>query len=574
MGNNHNKILKSHQKCDKCGSSDANTIYVGGSSHCFSCGATKQGDNTIVSNTTNNVNITKTIKKTKIDLIKGIVKELAIRKIDIKTCEIYDYKWNEEKQVQIANYRNINGKIIAQKTRNKNKDFRWTGTPKEATLFGSHLFQSGGNKIIITEGEIDTLSISKIFKNKVPVVSIPNGAGNAVRDIKLNFDYVNSFNEIIIAFDNDEAGQSVVEEVSNLFKPGKVKIVRYSEDFKDANDYLKENKETLLLQAIYNAEVLRPDSIISGCDISLEDLLTPMEGGVEFPYKKLNEMTMGIRENELMLITAGSGIGKSTLAREIAYDFVVNKNKKVSMIFLEEQYKKTAQSLVCIDNNVPLKDFRRNPLSVLTKIEIEKSKEKLFNNNLNFYNHFGSIDSENLINKIRFMRTVLGTEVVFLDHISIVVSGNRLSDERKELDIIMTSLKSLCEETGLIIIAIVHLKRKSGGDFNEGGSVSLTDLRGSASLEQLSDQIIALERNQQADGEEKNKLNIRVLKCRETGDTGLADELKYNKDTGRIEVDNHYQKELSYEEEQFLMNQDLSHKCNIHISNKTTDKGK
>jgi twinkle protein len=537
MGNNHNIIKLSHQPCEVCGSSDAKTIYEGGSSHCFSCNNTKQGDNSITYTKKDNKVNSVVVKKQKQQLLKGIVKELKVRNIDENTCKLYDYKYNEEKKLQIANYRNKEGRIVAQKTRSKDKDFRWIGDSKEITLYGSHMFKSGGKKIIITEGEIDSLSISKIFKNKIPVVSIPNGAGNAVRDLLKNFEYVDSFEEIIIAFDNDEAGQSVIEDVSNLFQPGKTKIVRYTDGYKDANDYLKDNKDGMLVNCIYNAEILRPDSIISGDDISLEDLIEPMEGGIEFPYNKLNDMTMGIRENELMLITAGSGIGKSTLAREIAYDFK-NKGKKVSMIFLEEQYKKTAQAFICLDNNVPLKDFRINPTKVLTIEQIKKSKEKLFDKGINFYNHFGSIDSENLINKIRFMRTVLKTDVVFLDHISIVVSGNRLSDERKELDIIMTSLKSLCEETGLIIIAIVHLKRKSGGDFNEGGNVSLTDLRGSASLEQLSDQIIALERNQQADGDEKNKLQIRVLKCRETGDTGIADKLKYNKLTGRIEDDN------------------------------------
>jgi twinkle protein len=62
----------------------------------------------------------------------------------------------------------------------------------------------------------------------------------------------------------------------------------------------------------------------------------------------------------------------------------------------------------------------------------------------------------------------------------------------------MTKLRSLAEETGVGIIAIVHLKRAKDKTFNEGSQISLNDLRGSASLEQLSDNVIALERDQQA----------------------------------------------------------------------------
>src|SRR6185312_15558410 len=108
--------------------------------------------------------------------------------------------------------------------------------------------------------------------------------------------------------------------------------------------------------------------------------------------------------------------------------------------------------------------------------------------------------------------------------------------ERKDIDILMTRLRSLCEETGVGIIAIVHLKRKQGTSFNEGGQVSLNDFRGSASLEQLSDNAWALERDQQADDERRDISQVRVLKCRETGDTGEADALLYNREKGRLEL--------------------------------------
>ena len=131
---------------------------------------------------------------------------------------------------------------------------------------------------------------------------------------------------------------------------------------------------------------------------------------------------------------------------------------------------------------------------------------------------------------------------VFLDHLSILVSGQEDNgDERKSIDILMTKLRSLVEETGIGLLLVSHLRRPSGDRGHEDGrEVSLSHLRGSASIAHLSDSVIALERNQQADDDiEANTTTIRVLKNRYTGDTGVACYLHYDGKTGRMtQVDN------------------------------------
>jgi len=74
----------------------------------------------------------------------------------------------------------------------------------------------------------------------------------------------------------------------------------------------------------------------------------------------------------------------------------------------------------------------------------------------------------------------------------------------------------------------------------------LSHLRGSASIAHLSDSVIGLERNQQAEGDEANTTVIRILKNRYTGETGVTSHLHYNKDTGRLtEVDNPFEAEYN-----------------------------
>ena len=149
------------------------------------------------------------------------------------------------------------------------------------------------------------------------------------------------------------------------------------------------------------------------------------------------------------------------------------------------------------------------------------------------YDHWGSIQGDNLLGRIRYMAKVLDVEYVVLDHLSIVVSGIGDGDERRMIDNTMTMLRSLVEETKIGMILVSHLKRPDGKGHEEGAITSLAQLRGSASIAQLSDMVIGLERNQQ-DPDNKNQTIVRVLKNRFSGETGIATALHYNQDTGAL----------------------------------------
>jgi twinkle protein len=210
---------------------------------------------------------------------------------------------------------------------------------------------------------------------------------------------------------------------------------------------------------------------------------------------------------------------------------------KIGNVFLEEQNKKTAQAYVALHNSVPLGRLRAEP-SIIPREKWDAALREVVHERMCFYNHFGSLEQANLLAKLRYMATVEKCDFIFLAHISIVTSGMESSSEgeRKDIDILMTKLASLVQETGVGIIGIVHLKRAKDKSFNEGSIISLSDLRGSAALEQLSFNVIAAERDQQAEDEARDTMQIRVLKCRETGDTGVADTLVYDRSTGWLKA--------------------------------------
>jgi twinkle protein len=161
---------------------------------------------------------------------------------------------------------------------------------------------------------------------------------------------------------------------------------------------------------------------------------------------------------------------------------------------------------------------------------VEAYEASLANWNLYLFDGFGSYDPDIIYNRIEYLATGLDTKIIFLDHLSILLSGLD-GDERRIIDQTMTKLRSLVERTGITLFLVSHLKRTSGDtNHEEGARVTLGQLRGSAAIAQLSDSVIALERNQQA-AKGGSSTVVRVLKNRFSGEVGVACHLDYDLST-------------------------------------------
>ena len=335
--------------------------------------------------------------------------------------------------------------------------------------------------------------------------------------------------------DMDKPGREAVNDVCDILSPGKTKIATLP--CKDPNECLLQGKAQDVINAIWSAKTYKPSCIVNGTE--LWDVIKDEkdeEIGYPLPWNiELQTMTQGVRKGELILITAGTGTGKTTFVRQLAHHFGVKLGLKVGMLMLEENVKRTAKGLMSVHTGKRLTTYH-----TLTEDEYKKAyEETLGTGRFVFYEHFGSLESDDLLHNIRYMACAEGCDFIILDHISIAISGLDIDNERKAIDVIMTRLRSLVEETGVGMFVISHLKRVDGQPAEEGGAISLSHLRGSQASSQLSDGVWALERNQQAEGKEKNLVRVRVLKNRFTGETGTAGYLFYDKDTDRlIAVDN------------------------------------
>ena len=523
MDTHEESSLIAHGPCDSCGSSDANAEYSDGHSFCFSCQVRSSGGDVRPV----------AIAKLNPDLIPvGEFLPLAKRRITEETARKFGYSTSTYKghTVQVANYKR-NGQIIAQKIRFPHKDFLMVGNAKECGLFAQHLFREGGKTLVITEGEIDCLTVSQAMSkdNKWPVVSIPKGAAGAVKAIKAELEFVSSFQKVVIMMDSDEAGQKAALEIAQLLKPSQAYIAELPA--KDPSELMMAGRSADIITAFWEAKPYRPDGIIQGQDIWDDIIAEDNHKSIPWPFEGLNTLTHGLRRGELVTLTAGSGVGKSQVCREIAYH-LVTKGETIGYVALEENVKRTALGLMGLAVNKPLHISQDGVSEAELRVAFD---ETVGSGRVYMYDHWGSLSSSNLLDKIRYLAKGCDVGWIILDHLSIAVSGTSAPEgERKAIDVLMTELRSIVEETGIGMILVSHLKRPEGNKgFEEGLAINLNSLRGSAAIAQLSDSVIALERNQQSE-DEGNQVTVRVIKNRFSGETGIATKLYFNKDTNRL----------------------------------------
>lgn len=520
------------QPCPHCGSSDAASYVPGleGVLKCFSCSKSWKEDSEGGGHVSKDEFKDESFQELDIKSITG-----RVRGISPDIFKQYGYgKLSDGTHCVL--HRDRDGKVVAQKMRYKDKTFSWRGVAKKVVPFGMSLWRSGGKRITITEGELDCMSIAEAIGGKYPVISINNGAQTAKKDLKEHLEFLNSYDEIVLWFDNDDPGRKAVVEVSSLFPPGKISVVSCSE-YKDANEVLQKKGKAGVLSAYYETKVYTPAGIVNanegGFDSFMED--NTSDEVYTTPYTNLE-----VSKGAIVTFVSGSGMGKSTITREIGYDLLMRHKLTVGHVALEENNSVSKRSYVGINL---CEQFVKKTCWSKYKSE-EGNTEKLRaaydtvigTDRLFLYNHFGSLDSDSLLSKLRYLAVGAGCDFIILDHISIVVSGldDMGDNERRVIDVLMTKLRSLVEETGVGMILVSHLKRLPGAKGHEDGEkTSLSHLRGSGSIAQLSDCVFGLEGNQQ-DVNNANKRIIRCLKDREGGDTGVRGGAVYIKEQGRL----------------------------------------
>ena len=513
-------VFLRHESCPECGSRDNLARYADASAYCFGCGYVERGEGQEHMQA-------KKRKKRPHNLLPGTFADLPKRRLQADTCAKFGYRSGtyQGKPAQIADYRNKDGKVVAQKIRTEGKDFCTLGDFKEATFFGAHLW-SQGKKIVVTEGEIDCLTVSQVQNNKWPVVSLPSGANMATpKKFAQHLDYFTNFEEVILMFDMDEPGQEAAKACAALLPVGKAFLATLP--MKDPSELLQAGKQDEIVRAIWNAKPYRPDGLLTFDDV-IERIEKPVEWGLPWWDERLTLVTYGRRYKEVYCFGAGTGIGKTDwLTQQIAFDMA--QGLKVGLIFLETPVDELGKRIAGKHCG---KTFHI-PGSGWEEAELKAGAEWLRGKGV-LYDSFGQTDWDVVKGHIRYMASALDIRIIYLDHLTALADTE---DERGSLEKIMKELAGLAHELGLIVHLVSHLATpEKGASHEEGGRVTIRHFKGARAIGFWCNFMFGLERNQQADDPALRGLTtFRVLKDRNTGrSTGTTLGLTYEQETGRL----------------------------------------
>lgn len=517
------------EPCPKCGSRDNLARYSDGHGHCFGCGHYEHGDGTTPASPRNRESMSD-------DFVQGAVGPLGARRITQETCQHFNYQTGisaSGKPVQIANYYTPEGEHVAQKLRYADKTFKVVGSLKDAGLYGQHLWRDKGKKVVVTEGEIDCLTVSQLQSNKWPVVSIANGAQSAKKALSAQLAWLLGFEEVILMFDDDEPGQKATIECAALFPAGRCKIARIA-GFKDANEALQAGQGSKVIDAVWGAKEYRPDGILTMADISA-DIRSPIEMGLPWFDERLTALTYGRRLGELHGFGAGTGVGKTDLFTEqMAFD-MNTLGEKIAVFSLEQAPRETGKRLA---GKIARRRFHI-PNGGWTQDELDATVDSMDRSNRVFFYdtrgaNFGTTAWETIQGHIRFLAHHEGIRLFYLDHLTALAAAEE--DERKALERITAEMGGLVKELNIVLHFISHLATPDGTPHEEGGRVMIRHFKGSRAIGFWSHFMYGLERNQQSDDPAvRGTTTLRVLKDRDTGNsTGECIYFGYDRDVGML----------------------------------------
>lgn len=513
--------FKYHTSCDKCGSSDARAVYSNDTSYCFKCGDWAREGNT---------EYTPKPKGQPMSLLQYEFSDLVKRKIPEHIARQFKYGIGHDNQgvtCQVANYYNKDKEIVGQKIRYPDKTFKFVGDSKASLMFGMQLWGNTGKRLIITEGEIDALSVATANDGKYPVISLKNGANSAKKEIAEHIDWINGYDEVYLWFDNDDAGRKAVEEVVTLIPADKLRIIRHP-DYKDANEVLTYRGKAGVQNAFYNAERFKPDDIVTPLDL-LDTVAEPIQVGFEYAYDSLTKLLYGRRFGEVVVVGAGVSVGKTDfIMTQVAHD--IKKGWKVASFMLEQSVKetilRTAGKIDGVHYHLPDAEFDKDKL---------QNTVKAMDGNLFMFDNFGANDWTTIREKIRYMNYNYDCRIFYIDNLTAL--NAHATDERRNLDALMAEVAGLAKELDIWIMLVSHLNPpKSGASHEAGGKTEQNQFTGSRAIMRWAYAMFGIERNTlHDDPDERNKGLVRILKDRFSGSaTGRTVGFYYDKETGIV----------------------------------------
>lgn len=431
------------------------------------------------------------------------------------------------------------------KCRNHPKDFRWgklglTGLACE--LSGQSKFRDyvGHRDLLIVGGEEDKAAAFQMLRENqirkgqedyapVAVVSPTTGETSAVKQIQSQYEWICGFKNIIIGFDNDDAGLSAANAVANVLPRDKVKIATWTG--KDPNAMLQAGKEKQFMSDFYNATPYVRNGIITSIEADKsveEELLRPKMSLPDFMAELQSSMAGGIPLGYIVNWIAESGIGKSTLVNEAIRHWIYNSPYKIGILSLELSAPQYMIAMISreVGFKINLIECPQEAVEFINKPHVLEARRHLTTTE-DGDSRFVILDERegNLGEVKRQCETLVnqhGCQVLIIDPIQDLFEGVSMDEQNGFLKWMKTMVKK-----GVTFNNVCHVKKGNVSTDKEGKRIlrelSEDDVHGISAIVKSAGANIFMSRNKYAESwVEKNTTFTTLGKCRWTGKTGRS----------------------------------------------------
>jgi len=519
--------------CKDCGSGDAKQIFLQEDgtqdAYCYACDTYDPLKDTVKIKYKQEESTVMTIPD--ISNLKSL--DIPDRLIRKDTVEYYGVKLalseSDGKSITEHYYPDHNnGELIGYEVRDCiNKNFKAVGNRKgEFDLWGQSKAPLS-RKLFITEGRLDAMTLHQVILDNTPpkyaqykpaVVSLTRGATSVSKDLLHNRDFISKYEEVILCFDNDNAGKKATKDALKIFPLAKVAML--SE--KDANDMLIKGKGKELYQsAVWNSQVLRQGEVVDVHDF-IDKAMEKPQMGLSFAWETVTKACFGIRPHTIHVVGAAPKIGKTDHQHQLVHHLIYNEQVKVGMFDLENSPVRTAKKLASKQARI---DFTRPDKEYPDEL-LRDTLESL-DCKVRFYDRSGSRDWEDIKVAIEEMHLLDGINIFFIDPLTALVSRFDASTANDKLNEICTDMADLVQNYPITIFCYSHVNPKPKGSksHEQGARVLSSEFTGSRAMEKWFHygHSISRDRTEECPPDRKNISRFQMLFDRDYGQSYSCD---------------------------------------------------
>lgn len=396
-------------------------------------------------------------------------------------------------------------------------------------------------RIVITEGEIDALSVAACLDDSIPVLSVPNGAPQRVSnreiepqdDSKFSYvwdakDVLHRCNEIILATDNDQAGEALREELARRIGRARCYSVTFPEDCKDCNEVLEKYGEHAVKALIESAEAMPLEGVYSVEDyrVDVKHLYTNgMIGGLSTGIPCVDEL-FTIKQGQLSIVTGVPGSGKSEFIDQLMVNLARLYDWKFAVASFENP---PPLHIAKLAEKICGKPFFDGATPRMSQEEAEKTLDYIHDHFMFLEQKSGEAATlDSILDRAQQAVMRMGVRGLVIDPYNYIAQSQKVENEHQGINEMLTRLVSFARANGIHIWFIAHPSKMPTDSDGKTAVPKGMNISGSAAFFAKADLGITVHQNKNKEVE----VHCWKVRFKWLGSVGMT-KLNYDIPTGR-----------------------------------------